>query len=87
MNKYKGRGRPFSQEDPTIKEFQEDFNEIAQEITVDGELMMSHKIPCRVQIRCINNDKTYTLVGMDSNQLGGCGCWSDIILEIEEFDE
>lgn len=87
MSNYKGRGRPFEKEDPTIKEFREEFEEVAKEITVDGELIMSHKIPCTVQIRCINNDKSYTLVGMDVNALGGCGCWADIILEIEETDE
>lgn len=87
MSKYKGRGRPFSKEDPTIKEFSKDFDEISKEITVDGELMMSHNIPCTVQVRCINSDKSFVLVGIDSNSLGGCGCWSDIILEIEELDE
>lgn len=87
MSKYNGRGRPFSKEDPTINEFREEFEELAKEITVDGELMMSHKIPCTVQIRCINSDKSFVLVGMDANALGGCGCWSDIILEVEELDE
>lgn len=82
--KYQGDGSPFSTPDPTIKEFRERFDNYASDITVDGDFIMSHKIKSSVQVRCINSDKSYRLVGMTIGQLMGCGCWADIILEIEE---
>lgn len=82
---YCGHGSPFSQEDPTIKEFRDQFEVLAKEISSDGGILMdSHKIPATVSIDCLNNDKTYTIVGLTVGMLGGCGCWRDIQIEIME---
>lgn len=81
---YCGNGSPFTQEDPTIKEFRDQFDVYAKEISVDGVLMDSHNIPTSVSIDCLNNDKTYTIVGLTVGMLGGCGCWRDIQIEIME---
>ena len=86
--KYKGRGTPFSNE-PTLKEFKELFDDYSNEIGIsdpDG-FIASHKIKAGIGISCINNNKYYKIIGLDIGQLGGCGCWSDIYIEIEECDD
>lgn len=87
MIEYNGDGNPFSIPDPTIKEFEDNFNQLRKEITVDGELMASHnKVKCHVRVECINDyDKSFELVGMTIDAFAGCGCWSGIVLEIQEI--
>jgi hypothetical protein len=84
---YKGYGVPFQTADPTIKDFKEKFDEVANECSIDGILVDSHKLPTRVQVRCINSDKSYSIVGIDVNMMIGCGCWAGVIIEIEEEQE
>lgn len=79
---------PFSQNDPTIKEFRESFESIAKECSHDGVMMDSHKIEATVGVRCENDDSAfYTVKGMDVSRLGGCGCWLGPIIVIEREAE
>lgn len=88
MNKdYKGQGVPFETPQPNIKDFLEGFNDVAKECSVDGVLVDGHKLPTRVLIRCINSDKFYSVVGIDASAMPSCGCWSDVVIEIEEEQE
>lgn len=80
---YKGDGNPFTISDPTIKEFKEQFDKCAKEISIDGVNIDSHNIPSSVRVYCINN-KFYNLVGMSIDYLGGCGSPASISIEIEE---
>lgn len=84
ISRYKGDGEPFSVSDPTIKEFREQFETYAKEISTDGVNINSHNIPAKVRVYCINSDKFFNLVGMTIDYLGGCGCPASISLEIEE---
>lgn len=68
---------PFSSAAPTIKEFQEEFQKIAEECSVDGININSHKIKTSVQVVCENSDDEFEIVGMGVGMLFGCGCWSD----------
>lgn len=80
----------FSKADPTIKEFSEQFNDIAKECSVDGVLVNSHKIDTRVRITCINEQNEnvdYELIGTSADQLMGCGCWSGVNLIIRKIGE
>lgn len=92
-NEYEGWGNPFTQSDPTIKEFKKQFVKYEDEITgIDGkssgdeDYIGSHKISSSVRVRIINDDSDddYELVGMDVDRLGGCGCWSGIVLEVRK---
>ena len=84
---YKGEGNPFSTDNPTIYEFNEQFAKCSEEISIDGKLINSHKIPTRVTVTCINNDKIYNIVGMSMDYLFGCGCPASICIEIEEEED
>ena len=33
------------------------------------------------------NVKVYEIVGLDIGQVGGCGCWSDILIFIKRIEE
>lgn len=81
---YKGEGEPFSHSDPTIKEFREQFERYAKEISMDGVNIDSHQIPSSVRVYCINKDKMFNIVGMTIDYLAGCKCPASISIEIEE---
>ncbi len=92
-NNYKGWGRAFDAPlgpAVSLKEFKEIFDTYVREIGLNEEgNIASHKIVGTIRVRCINpeNSKMYNLVGVDVDQLPGCGCWSGITLEIEEVDD
>ena len=84
---YLGDGNQFSQPDPTIKEFADMFATYSSEITNDGKKLVAHDIPAIVTVDCIGSDKMYQIVGMSVGMLGGCRCWANICIEIEEIKE
>jgi len=68
-----------------VKEFADRIAEYAVEIGCDGNgRIASHKIPSAVHVRCADSDEEYELVGIDIEQLMGCGCWAGIVLEIRK---
>ena len=73
---------------PTLKEFTKVFNDYVNEIgCVDNEngYIGSHNIVGRIRVEDIDDyDAEYEIVGLDIGQLGGCGCWSDIIINIKK---
>ena len=84
---YKGWGAPFTTPDPTIGEFKRSFDRLADEITTgDGTKVMSHSLDTQVRVRCINSEKSFSVVGLDLAQLMGCGCPCGIVIEIAEDD-
>jgi hypothetical protein len=85
MSEYKGEGSPFSTIDPTIKEFREQFEQAAKEVSSDGVSVDSHSgVPSSVRVWCINSDRYFNVVGIAIDYMGGCGCPASISIEIEE---
>lgn len=85
---YKGYGNPFDNE-PNLKEFLIEFNKCVNEIgvTETESRVNSHKFDANISIDCLNTNKEYKIVGMRLHYLGGCGCPSDISIEIEELED
>lgn len=83
---YKGYGIPFEME-PYLQMFLVEFNKLVNEIgvTETQPLINSHKFNADISVICLNNDKEYKIVGLRLHHLGGCGCPSDISIEIEEL--
>jgi len=84
---YKGHGNAIEQKHnmALLYDFDKQYKKILNEIGMDDKgFIGSHKLEANISVSCINNKKEYKLVGLDVNQLLGCGCWSGIILEIEE---
>lgn len=83
---YKGYGNPFDTE-PYLQEFLVEFNKLVNEIgvTETQPLINSHKFNADINVSCVNSDKEYKIVGLRLHYLGGCGCPSDITIEIEEL--
>jgi len=77
---------------PTLKQFAELFNDYLREVgcmnNPDGYIA-SHKIVGGIHVYNVDkdDDTEYEIVGLDVGQLGGCGCWSDIIIEIRKVKE
>ena len=77
----------FTEPDPTIKEFEDAFAHLRNEITTDGVAVSSHytlKTRVSVTIDDPNDDNWYEIVGLDVSQLMGCGCWSGIKIVIRK---
>jgi hypothetical protein len=73
-----------------LKEFTEKFNNYVNEIGCMGNpdgYIASHKIVGGICVEDDSDDSLYEVIGLDINQLGGCGCWSDIIIKIRRKDE
>jgi hypothetical protein len=73
--------------EPTLKEFATTFNDYVNEIgcldNQDGYIA-SHKIIGGIRIDD-DSDTEYEIIGLDINQLVGCGCWSDIVIKIRRI--
>lgn len=74
---------------PTLKEFVTIFDDYVKEIgCMDNEdgYIASHKIVGDIRIEDVSDEAEYEVVGLDINQLGGCGCWSDIVIKIRRIE-
>lgn len=74
---------------PTLKEFAETFNSYLNDIgCMDNPegWIASHKIVAGIRVYDIdeNDDTDYEIVGLDMDQLIGCGCLSDIVIKIKK---
>jgi hypothetical protein len=90
-NNYEGWGAPFSKPDPTVREFKNIIEKYSEDIIFEKDAnkpdyIQSHKIESSIRVRVINDDSDdeYELVGVDIDRLGGCGCWSGIVLEVKK---
>lgn len=77
---------------PTLKEFAEVFNRYLEYIgCMDNEqgYMGSHNIVSEIRVYDIDedDDTAYEIVGIDFEQLGGCGCESDITIKIKKAEQ
>jgi hypothetical protein len=77
--------------EPTLKEFATAFNQYVDETGVlcgdnpEGWIG-SHKITGHIQVIDVSDDDVeYDIVGLDLNQLIGCGCPSDIVIKIKKL--
>jgi len=75
--------------EPTLTEFTKVFNEYAKEITnVDDPsgYIHSHKIVGGIEVVDVNpdSDDDYEIVGLDFQQLFGCGCLSGIAIRVKK---
>lgn len=71
----------------TIKEFLKKFNSIADECTTNGEVASSHPGISSNVIICDSDFSYYDIVNFDVNRLPGCGCWTDVVIEIKKIDK
>jgi hypothetical protein len=76
----------FTKPNPTLKEFMEkllDEHGYVRMVGYKYDEMSSHKIPTAVSVNCDNDpDASYKLVGIQLDQLMGCGCESGISLVV-----
>lgn len=76
--------------EPNLREFKTLFDDYCNEIltsnTADPKIN-SHNIIGEVRIDCVNTEDEYEIVGLDIGQLIGCGCWSDIIIQIKKVNQ
>lgn len=75
-----------------LKQFAKDFNMYVDDIGVnlsDDGYIGSHKIVGDIGIICENaeDNEYFELVGMELEQLGGCGCPSGIKIVIRKINE
>ncbi len=79
----------FSEPNPTIKEFREDFERVASECSIDGITVNSHTLKSAVRVRLDDpdDDTSFEIVGIDVDQLIGCGCWSDVVIMIKKVKD
>lgn len=69
----------------TIKDFKEQFDFCAKEVSMDGLKVDSHSgIPANVYVYCENNDNDYYISGIEIGYLGGFGCPSSINIKIRQ---
>lgn len=77
------------EKEPTLKEFADTFNEYLNDIgCMDNPegWIASHKIVGGIRVYDIDedDDTAYEIVGIDMDQLIGCGCTSDIVIKIKK---
>jgi hypothetical protein len=77
---------------PTLKEFAETFNAYLNDIgCMDNPegWIASHKIVGGIRVYDIDEDDEtdYEIVGIDTDQLIGCGCTSDVVIKIKKVEE
>lgn len=91
MSAYEGWGVPFSKADPTLREFKDKIEDYAKDIIGEKDktkpdYIHSHKIESSIRIRVVNDETNddYEIVGIDIDRLGGCGCWSGIVIEVRK---
>ena len=75
--------------EPTLKEFSEVFNKYLNDVgCMDSEKgwIGSHKIvgDVRVYITDEDDDTAFEIVGIEMDQLMGCGCPSGILIKIKK---
>jgi hypothetical protein len=61
-------------------------DEIGVMLNSEG-LIASHNIKGTISVRVINDNDmgaSYKIVGLDIEQLWGCGCWSGVVIEVEK---
>ena len=78
--------------EPNLKEFATTFNDYVKEIgCMDNAAgyIASHNIVGRIRVVDVDDvgDADYEIVGLDIGQVGGCGCWSDILIFIKRIEE
>lgn len=76
---------------PSLKQFTDTFNDYVKEIgcmdNTEGYIA-SHKIVGGICVEDVgDDDAVYQIVELDIGQLGGCGCWSDIVIKIKRIEE
>lgn len=72
---------------PTIQEFLGKFNAVAAECSVDGVTVASHHpILTSVTVRSEDYQDSFNVVGIDVQQMPGCGCWSGVEIVIKKRD-
>ena len=79
----------FSEPNPTIKEFKQAFENVASECSTDGITVNSHTLKSTVRVRLDDpdDDTSFEIVGIDVDQLFGCGCWSDVVIMIKKKND
>lgn len=78
----------FDEINPTIKAFSDQYLSYAKECTDDGVTVGSHQsLKTSVSVYCENDDVHYDIVGLDVEQLMGCGCWSGIQIVIKKRED
>lgn len=74
--------------EPNLKEFTKVFREYVDDIGIDNNphgFIASHNIIGRIRVEDADDDETYyNIVGLDMDQLGGCGCTAGIIIRIKK---
>ena len=73
--------------EPTLKEFATTFNDYLKEIgCMDNEdgFIAAHKITGRIRVEIDEDMSDYEIVELDVGTLGGCGCWSDIVIRVKK---
>lgn len=70
---------------PNIKQFLDVFMNIANEVGTDGTVGSHYSLESHVTIEGIDpdDDGTYTIVAMEAEQMGGCGCWSGVRILVD----
>lgn len=71
---------------PTVGAFKRLFDNYAED--TGDELMHSHNIPTSVRVVTLDedDDTSYRIVALETEQLGGCGCTSGITILIAKDD-
>jgi hypothetical protein len=72
--------------DPTLKIFADDFNEIVDDCMDKDGNVASHKFPAHiyVEVEGDDSDDEYSIMALDIDYLGGCGCPSGITIRIKK---
>ena len=74
---------------PSLKEFAEVFNRYLNDVGCINNpegYIASHKIVGKIGVVIDNELDDFEIVGIDMDQLGGCGCFSDITLKIRKIN-
>lgn len=71
-----------------LKEFKEKIDDYSNEIGIYGDegFIGSHDIVGSIYVEDENGD-TYEVEGFDISQMGGCGCWSGIIIKVKKDED
>ena len=73
---------------PSLKEFAEIFNLYLNDVgcadNAEGWIA-SHKIVGGIRVVVDDDDSEFEIVGIDMDQLGSCGCFSDIKIHIRKI--
>jgi hypothetical protein len=72
------------EEEPTLKEFSDKFNEYVNDLmTTDGNVA-SHTFPAAIYFEVEGSDHQYSIKELELGYMGGCGCPQSITIVIKQ---